>query len=261
MGLSTYSKNTILDYTVGAGVFGSPPTVYLSAHIGDPGLTGANEINSGVETWYARQAITFQAPNSRAIIQSTGNITFPSKSTSGTLTATDWGIWDTSTSGNFLGAGNPADQIIIQGKELLANSVKLTHNVAGITTSFTHEILNHIFRNITMTDPGDVFGVLLTTNPTDSGSIVDEVIISVGYSRQLLSFATASAGAIASNTIKTFGPATGAGFGIPTYFAVGKAGTRDIGDLIYYSALSPNNQAIIDMFSLILKSGDIIITL
>ncbi len=260
MSLSTYSKNTFLDFVLGAGSFPSPSTVYVSGHTADPALTGANEINDAVETWYVRQPITFQAPASRAIVQTTGNVLLPAKTTAGSLTVTHYGLWDASVNGNFLGSGNPTDQAILQNQQLIINGATMTLNAGGIVTDHAHELLNHIFRNTAMTDAGDVYLALFTADPTDTGSIANEIVASVGYARQLITFAGASGGSASSNTQEDFGPATGAGFGTVTHCAIAKAGTRAVADLMYHMALDAS-ETVSAGLSLRFNSGQVTITL
>lgn len=71
---------------------------HLSAHTGDPGLTGANEISGGSPA-YARKPITWSTPSGGQI---TGTVTFDIPA--GTNVAYI-GCWDALTGGNFRDKG------------------------------------------------------------------------------------------------------------------------------------------------------------
>jgi len=119
MSLSTYAGNKILNLIFNATAF-TPPTIYMSAHTGDPGLTGANEVSGGS---YARVDISANFPSaaSRAIsndvlIQfvtataSWGNVQY-------------WGLWDALTDGNFIWGGTITDPQTINSTDTFHVSV------------------------------------------------------------------------------------------------------------------------------------------
>jgi len=86
-------------------------SVYVSLHTADPGTTGASEVNSGTHTWYARVAVTratgsWAAPSTNGSARRTSNsgtVTFAAPTTS--VSVTHMGIWDATTTGNFLWGG------------------------------------------------------------------------------------------------------------------------------------------------------------
>jgi hypothetical protein len=83
---------------LGGTAFSAPATVYASAHTADPGLTGANEVTG---TGYARAAISWAAASVKAKSSNAAvSITFPN--TGGPWNVPFAGIWDASSSGNFL---------------------------------------------------------------------------------------------------------------------------------------------------------------
>lgn len=105
--LSNYSEDELLDHFLGEGArdFTSPAALYMALHSGDPGETGASELVPATETGYARQAVTFSAASSGTASNS-GTATFgPNTKGSDWAAATHFGIWDASTSGNYLVGG------------------------------------------------------------------------------------------------------------------------------------------------------------
>lgn len=115
---STYLNNAELN-TLRATAF-SVTTVYASLHIGNPGITGANEVTGGS---YARQAVTFGAAASSAMSNSAAlNFTGMPAVVAGTP-MTHMGLWDASTAGNFLWAGPIGTQFIVPFTALNAGDV------------------------------------------------------------------------------------------------------------------------------------------
>ena len=100
-----------------------PPAVvtfYVSLHSADPGLTGASELSG---SGYARVAVTANTSNWTApatngpVRQITNNAVFTFPTASGAwTTATHFGLWDASTTGNFYrGAALTASKTVASG--------------------------------------------------------------------------------------------------------------------------------------------------
>jgi hypothetical protein len=115
-----------------------PASLYISLHTADPGDTGASEVVVGTHTWYARVAVTrntsnWDAPADNGDGRQIFNnlvITFPTPTTS--VTVTHWGIWDASTSGNFLyGAALSSSAALASGQ----SATSFADGVLGITES------------------------------------------------------------------------------------------------------------------------------
>jgi hypothetical protein len=68
---------------------------WISAHTGDPGTTGANEVTGGS---YARGQTTWGAASSGDQTGSQVSLVIP-----GGNTVTHWGIWSASSGGTFIG--------------------------------------------------------------------------------------------------------------------------------------------------------------
>ncbi len=101
MALSTTYGNNLLKLIFKQTNWTAPTTVYLSLHTASPGITGANE---ATDANYLRQNITSSmgTPASKSV-SNTSAVTFAGAAVS--YTVTHWGIWDASTSGNFIDGG------------------------------------------------------------------------------------------------------------------------------------------------------------
>lgn len=106
MAVSTYLRDARLAWLRGSTFPAVPANFYVSLHSADPGLTGASELSGN---GYARVAVatatgSWSAPatnGSNREITNAGVISFPT-ATADWATATHFGIWDASTSGNFI---------------------------------------------------------------------------------------------------------------------------------------------------------------
>ncbi len=92
------TAHKIIDKILRNTDFTQPTTVYVSLHTADPGETGANEVTGGS---YARQAVTFSAPASKATSNSAA-IEFTNMPA---CTVTHVGLWDAASGGNFWWGG------------------------------------------------------------------------------------------------------------------------------------------------------------
>lgn len=97
MSISNYCELKLLDAVFNATAF-SVTTPYVSLHTADPGETGASECVGGS---YARQSGSFAAASAGA----TTTDAQISYATMPACTITHVGVWDASTSGNFLWGG------------------------------------------------------------------------------------------------------------------------------------------------------------
>lgn len=99
MGLSTYGANKILDHVTGRAAW-TMPTVHVSIHSADPGLTGANE-HTYLGYGRAQPATGWNAASTGVPATNDGDITFAAVPAGG-ITVTHVGIWDASSGGNFI---------------------------------------------------------------------------------------------------------------------------------------------------------------
>lgn len=104
MALSTHARNLLLNWLLTAGAATRPTTWYVSLHVGDPALTGANELTTGTDADYARQAVTFDAA-SGGLTDNTGALTWTADVAATSHDITHIGVWDALTTGNFLLGG------------------------------------------------------------------------------------------------------------------------------------------------------------
>ncbi len=119
------------------------------------------------------------------------------------------------------------------------------------STYLKNKVIKHVLAEASFTMPTNVYLALYTTDPTvgDTGTEV----VGGSYARQLLSFATASAGAKTSNTSETFStmPAT-----TVTHWGIRDASSG--GNLLYFGAFDLPIQLNAGN-NLTINSGDIVI--
>jgi hypothetical protein len=96
--IGDYAENKLLD-AVYSGTSYSVTTAYISLHTANPGETGSNEVTGGD---YVRKAGSFAAASSGATTTDADLewTNMPS------CTVYAVGVWDTSSSGNFLWGGD-----------------------------------------------------------------------------------------------------------------------------------------------------------
>jgi hypothetical protein len=107
MAVSTYTRDARLNHYRGTAHPAVPTNYYISLHSADPGLTGASELSGN---GYARVAVSpvagsWTAPATNGSVREVSNtaaITFPAATGSNWSAATHFGIWDASTTGNFV---------------------------------------------------------------------------------------------------------------------------------------------------------------
>jgi hypothetical protein len=120
------------------------------------------------------------------------------------------------------------------------------------TTQAENDVLDWLLQD---RDVG-CFLALFTGDPGEAGSVTNEVVAAVGYTRQAITFGDAASGASANSADVTFGPASGAGFGTVTHAGICRAGTRDVADIIYYGPLT-SSRLVEDTDTLVFATGEV----
>ena len=113
-GISTYASNKVIDWIFGTSSMPSTTTAYVSLHSGDPGYTGANEITAGGFS-YSRKSVTAGAASGRAT-DNTNTLTWTNMPA---VTVSYVGVWDASSSGNFLWGGQLASSKTVNAGDTL----------------------------------------------------------------------------------------------------------------------------------------------
>jgi hypothetical protein len=160
--ISTYLEDKLGNHTFRNTAYTTPGTaIYMSLHTADPGETGASEASGGS---YARlQYTNWSAPANRAI-SNAANIGFTTLS--GNLgTAVALGIWDASTSGNFLWRSSAISLSLTTGSTPTFEAGNVIISLSEeISTYLAHKWLNHTFRNTAFTSPGTALYTSLHTS-------------------------------------------------------------------------------------------------
>lgn len=115
-------------------------------------------------------------------------------------------------------------------------------------------LLNHVFRNTSLTSPTTTYLALYTVSPSDAGGGTE--VTGGGYARQAITFGAPSGGAI-SNTSQVAFTASGANFG--TVVAVGIFDASTGGNLLAWDAIT--SATVNDGDTIQFPIGDIDITL
>ena len=116
------------------------------------------------------------------------------------------------------------------------------------------KVLDHFLGTASTSAPSAVYLALFTSDPTDAGSGTE--VSGNGYSRQAITFASASSGSASSSSAEEF-TASGGAFGTVTHFGIFDASTS--GNLLYHGALTAS-KTIADGDTLRFASGNITIT-
>ena len=84
-----------------------PAAWFASLHTADPGLTGADEVDTTTDdTAYTRETVTFDDTAVDGQVKNNITVTFPAAAAvAASYTDTHFGVWDAVTGGNFLGGG------------------------------------------------------------------------------------------------------------------------------------------------------------
>jgi hypothetical protein len=123
-----------------------------------------------------------------------------------------------------------------------------------ISNDLANKLANATVRNTSYTSPATVYVALYSTAPTASTSGTE--LSGSGYTRESVTFAAPTAGAVASNVAVSFGPAT-ADWTAAVAMAVVDASTS--GNIMWFKPIA--TQLVKNGNSLDLDSGDITITI
>ena len=115
-------------------------------------------------------------------------------------------------------------------------------------------VLSHVFRNVTMASPSNVYVALFNGDPSSGGT---EVTLTIAAARLTATFAAPISGVITNSADTDFGPAL-AGATI-THFAIYDASSG--GNMLTYGALLGGTQVISTSNPVKFASGDLSITL
>ena len=203
---SDWLENEFLDHVLGVSAMTVTAATYVGLHIGDPtdtGVAGTGEVTDA--NAYARKAITWGAPATRAITQN-ADVDF-TEATGSWGTVDYWGIYDSIThgGGNFLAHGQlSASRSVVSGNtpSIASGQTTITVNGGKMSNYLAHAMLNHCFRNTSYTQPTIYVALVETTEITDSltGATIDE-LDDASYDREAhATWATASGGASSNIT-------------------------------------------------------------
>lgn len=120
MAFSAYLADKVLSWAKGTTFPVALTNVYVSLHSGDPGTSGtSNDVTATIQGSATRVGIpsaNFSAVSSSAgggfEITNSNVVQFTTNAVNGALTTvTHFGLWDASTSGNFLASGSLSSSV------------------------------------------------------------------------------------------------------------------------------------------------------
>ena len=127
--------------------------------------------------------------------------------------------------------------------------------MAALSNYLENKLLDHVLKGTVYTPPTTLFVALFTTDPTDAGTGTE--VIGGAYKRKVVTFGSASNGAISNNVDVTFDIAT-ANWGTITHSGVYDAETG--GNLLFHGKLTADKTINIDdQFKV--SSGSLTITI
>jgi len=117
-------------------------------------------------------------------------------------------------------------------------ALRLFLPMAEFSTFLEDELYDHLFRNLTWTDPTTVYAALFdgtaSTGNLEAGTLTGE-IVGNGYTRMAITFGAPTAGLASNSAAVTFPAASGGNWGTITYMAIMDASSA--GNVLMYTAL------------------------
>lgn len=110
--------------------------------------------------------------------------------------------------------------------------------MANLTDGFEKELTDGLTGVTPLTTPTTVYLALFTADPTETGSVANEVS-GTGYSRVALTgkFTASTDGSAANTSAITFAAAGAGGWGTITHIGFMKSGTATTADMMMYDSL------------------------
>ncbi len=215
--ISNYSENQIVNLVLRNTAW-AVPTIYVSAHTGDPSETGANELAGG---GYQRVAVPLWNAASARSLANTNEIIFPFMAAA-VGTVTYYGINDALSGGNFLWQTTSAASGLATavGSALRVPAGGLVFGFTGeVSTYLANALLNHIFRGVAFTTPGtSLYASLHSADPGLTGA---SELSGNAYARvQVTTWDAPSNGATANTSAITWSTPTPSGYGTATYMGL-----------------------------------------
>jgi len=184
-----------------------------------------------VSTGYARQALTFDAPDADGVCITNAAATFAAALVAyGTVT--HFGLFDAATTGNLLyWAALPVAQAVDVDAifEMAAGLISVSH-VGACSAYLSGKLLNRFLRNQAWAAIANVYALLMNEYTSDADW--DEVPTAgpTGYARQAATFGTITAGVVSNNALIDFGTALLTWNEIKAF---GLSNASSAGDLLY----------------------------
>ncbi len=199
MPLGTAGANKILDHVTGRASW-AMPTVYVSIHSADPGLTGANE-HTYLGYGRSQPATGWNAASAGVPATNDGDITFAAVPAGG-ITVTHVGIWDASSGGNFIFGFSIPTRNFPEGTtpKILDEAIEIIA-LDNFSAYLKPLIVNHMLGKTAYTMPSAVYLAVIDNGGSE--------FTGGGYSRSETDFDPAATKAIDNADEEDFGTASG----------------------------------------------------
>ncbi len=130
--------------------------------------------------------------------------------------------------------------------------------MSSFTDYLENAVLDHVFRNTSLTSPTTVYAAAYTVAPTDSTSGT-EVTNANAYARTAITMGAASLGSMSNSSAVTFPTASGGNWGDIVAIGITDSATHGGGNILAYDGVTTTT--INDGDTLQINSGELTISL
>jgi len=249
--LSNYAENKILDHILKIASYSRPDALFVGLCDADPtdaGTGGTISEPSGGDAYTRESCDDWTEAASRATASSTA-IVFP-EATGGWGVMTHFAILDTSVlaTGNIIAFGPITPNKTIATGDIAtvdAGDLDVSVDAAGASDYMANAMLDHLFYDTPLAQPGAIFIALCTATvlDNDTGTTISEP--GENYARiQHDDWKIAIAGASSNSGTVVFDKATGGTWGTIAHFALCE--TLVTGNLLLHAACTTPKQIVVD---------------
>jgi hypothetical protein len=231
--LSTYAGNAVLNAILNNTALALSP--FGSLHSDAPGLTGANELPTAYG-YGTRPPATFAAPDGDGDGSNSAVITFPICTGTNWSAASNFGLFDAATNGNFIAGATLGTAFTVNIGEYAEFAIGAL-TITGATDfgdAMLDAIYNALFRNISLAIAVPYVSYH-TADPAGTGA--NELPNSNGYARVAMSYGAAASKACAVDAVADSGPVVTAPWSAASHAGLWSSGTYGAGTFIWGCAL------------------------
>jgi hypothetical protein len=235
--MSNFLENELLDHAFNNLAYTPPASLWIALFTSSTALESNTQTNEVGGVGYVRVEVggatgrSFTVAAARAS-ENNEDWEFANPGAGGWGTVVAMAVVDASTGGQILMYSDLTVSRSIAANDYVVfttGQVQFSFNETPdqISDHLAHELLDHVLRNNNYPPVGTGMYVALFTadNGLAQNTQTGEIGVGVGYARQTVAFAVASAGRVDNTALVTFGPAVVANWGTVTHMAVIDAAT------------------------------------